>query len=103
MSPEEGGSSRRKVSPVASDLKDSSPVSTTKRRAAPQRKRAQKDPNAPTRPLSAYLLFLLDKQNEIRQNNSEITNVADVTRMVGSAWREITPELRKVFLLIFNL
>ncbi|GAV02645.1 hypothetical protein RvY_13184 [Ramazzottius varieornatus] len=94
-SPGEGSSRGRNASPDA--VSDRSNNTHERRKSGPQRKRAQKDPNAPTRPLSAYLLFLLDKQEEIRKDNSEITGVADVTRMVGAAWREITPETKKKY------
>ncbi|XP_055354536.1 high mobility group protein 20A-like [Paramacrobiotus metropolitanus] len=66
-------------------------------RGHPQRKRAKKDPNAPVKPLSAYLLFLLDKQEEIRRNSRDVLSVAETTKRVGQAWRTLSSEDRKIY------
>lgn len=62
----------------------------------PQRKRTKKDPNAPTKPLSAYLHFLIEKQEEIRNSASDVMSVAEITRQVGAAWRLLSAQERKV-------
>ena len=61
-----------------------------------QRKRAVKDPHAPTRPLSAYLCFLVNKQEEFRRSDPAKQVVAEITRRVGAAWRELSEDQRKV-------
>ena len=65
-----------------------------------ERHRKRKDPNAPVRPRSAYLFFLLDKNVEIRTqegfDSKSKGSVADVTKLVGEAWQKLTPEEKLV-------
>ncbi|OQV12802.1 hypothetical protein BV898_12931 [Hypsibius exemplaris] len=68
-----------------------------KQKVAVQRKRAVKDPHAPTRPLSAYLCFLVEKQEEFRKADPEKQVVAEITRRVGAAWRALSEDERKKY------
>ena len=48
----------------------------------------QKDPGAPKRPLSAYMLFAREKRAEVLQQQPELkSSVKDVARILGEMWR----------------
>ena len=49
------------------------------------RKRAKKDPNAPKKPLSAYMLFLQDKRADIKAKYPGCS-VADIAKKGGEMW-----------------
>lgn len=60
---------------------------------AKKKKRAKKDPNAPKRPLSAYMFFARDKREEIIGKKPELkANVAEVGRQIGAAWNSMPPD-----------
>lgn len=52
---------------------------------APKR-RAKKDPNAPRRPMSAFLAFSQARRSEVKNKNPTLKNT-DVSRLLGSIWR----------------
>lgn len=63
--------------------------------AAKKKKRAKKDPNAPKRPLSAYMFFAKRKREEIVQRHPELkANVAEVGKMIGAAWNQMAPDAK---------
>lgn len=51
----------------------------------------EKDPNAPVRPLSAYILFCNAKRAEIRAAHPNM-DAKDVTREMGKMWRELSEQ-----------
>lgn len=55
------------------------------------KKRAKKDPAAPKRPMSAFLLFSQDKRRIIKEKNPEMRNT-EVSKVLGDMWRNATPE-----------
>jgi hypothetical protein len=51
---------------------------------APKR-RAKKDPNAPRRPMSAFLAFSQARRSEVRKLNPTMDNT-DISKLLGSIW-----------------
>jgi HMG (high mobility group) box len=51
---------------------------------APKR-RAKKDPNAPRRPMSAFLAFSQARRSEVRKLNPSMDNT-DISKLLGSIW-----------------
>lgn len=60
----------------------------------PAKKRSHKDPNAPKRPMSAFLSFSNSKRAEVKAANPDIGN-AEVSRILAKMWKEAPEEERK--------
>ena len=58
-------------------------------------RKANRDPNAPKRPPSAYLLFQNEIREEMRQRYKDLT-YSEVLGKVSEAWKSLTEEQRKV-------
>jgi len=54
-------------------------------------KRAKKDPNAPKRPMSAFLFFSQDKRKIIKGENPGMRNT-EISRVLGELWKEASDE-----------
>lgn len=61
------------------------------------RRAAEKDPNKPKRPTSAYFYFAQHKRDEYSKAGTPITRVADFTKQVSEEWRGLTPSAKKPF------
>mmetsp|Transcript_2858 Transcript_2858/g.4383 ORF Transcript_2858/g.4383 Transcript_2858/m.4383 type:complete len:392 (+) Transcript_2858:263-1438(+) len=59
--------------------------------------RRKKDPSAPKRPMSAFLMFAQTKRRQLQAENPDIPN-ADISRMLGEKWRSASPEDKAPFL-----
>lgn len=55
-----------------------------------------KDPNAPKKGMSAFMLFSNDQRNAIKTKNPEAT-FGEIGRKVGEAWRGLTDKQRSVY------
>ena len=51
----------------------------------PSRRKKKKDPNEPTKPVSAYALFFRDRQASIKGRNPNMS-FGEVSKMVASMW-----------------
>ncbi|KAI8865416.1 putative high-mobility group non-histone chromosomal protein, partial [Ramicandelaber brevisporus] len=51
--------------------------------------RKTKDPNAPKRPLSAYLIFTGDKRGSIQAENPDIKQ-KDIMKKLGEMWSQMS-------------
>jgi hypothetical protein len=60
----------------------------------PAKKRSQKDPNAPKRPMSAFLSFSNSKRAQVKIKHSDIGN-AEVSRILAQMWKDAGEEERK--------
>lgn len=49
----------------------------------------QKDPNAPKKGMSAFMIFSQENRSKIKESNPEAT-FADIGKMVGESWRGLT-------------
>jgi HMG (high mobility group) box len=60
----------------------------------PAKKRSQKDPNAPKRPMSAFLSYSNSKRAEAKTENPNIGN-AEVSRILAQMWKDAPESERK--------
>jgi len=61
-----------------------------------KKKKGKKDPNAPKRAASAYLIFSQAEGKKVRAANPEMS-APDVMREVGARWAKLNPAGRKPF------
>lgn len=59
----------------------------------PAKKRSLKDPNAPKRPMSAYLAFSNSRRAEVKRQNPQMGN-GELSRLLATMWRDAPPETR---------
>ncbi|KAL8442656.1 hypothetical protein Emag_006289 [Eimeria magna] len=79
-----GSSSKSSSSSSNSSSSSSAPAASSHRSS----KKHQKDPAAPKRPLSAYMLFAKEKRAEVLQQQPELrSQVKEVARAIGELWR----------------
>ncbi|WVQ74864.1 hypothetical protein IAR50_004471 [Cryptococcus sp. DSM 104548] len=55
-----------------------------------------KDPNAPKRPPSAYILFQNDVRDEIRRSNPNIA-YKEILHIISAKWKELGDDQKKVY------
>lgn len=55
--------------------------------------RTKKNPNAPKRPMSAFLFFSQDKRRVIKEANPGMRNT-EISRVLGGMWKKALPEER---------
>lgn len=60
----------------------------------PAKKRSQKDPNAPKRPMSAFLSYSHAKRAEVKKENPHMSN-AEISRILAQRWKEASDEEKK--------
>jgi len=60
-------------------------------------KKRDKDPNAPKRPLSAYLLFMSDFRVEYMAKYPDTKKVSDVAKAGAAKWGALTPSEKKPY------
>lgn len=58
--------------------------------------RAKKDPTAPRRNPSAFLLYSVNKRKEIKKENPDL-KTTDISRMLGRLWRETSEEEKRPY------
>lgn len=54
------------------------------------------DPDAPKRPMSAFLAFSNQRRAELKRNNPQATN-ADLSKMLSKQWKELDPETKNKY------
>eukprot|EP01066_Platyproteum_vivax_P009825 Platyproteum_vivax@DN4355_c0_g1_i3.p1 len=75
----------RKVEKAEKAEKETKPKKTTKAKK-------EKDPNAPKKPTTAYFAFMKERRPGVVEENPEIKNVAEISKILGSEWKELTEE-----------
>ena len=60
----------------------------------PAKKRTAKDPNAPKRPMSAFLSFSHAKRAEVKEAHPNMSN-AEISRVLAQLWKEAPEEAKK--------
>lgn len=60
----------------------------------PAKKRSQKDPNAPKRPMSAFLAYSHAKRAEVKKKNQNMNN-AEISRVLAQMWKGAPEEEKK--------
>lgn len=58
---------------------------------------ANKDPNAPKRPMSAFLAFSNQRRASLKRANPQLTN-ADLSKILSQMWKEAPPEIKKTYI-----
>ncbi|KAI9291388.1 HMG-box [Neoconidiobolus thromboides FSU 785] len=71
----------REGSPVDSDISSDEEVVVEKRRP-------EKDPNAPKRPANAFFMFCQLERAKMREENQDAT-LSDLTKLLGARWKEL--------------
>ncbi|EGU11435.1 Non-histone chromosomal protein [Rhodotorula toruloides ATCC 204091] len=65
--------------------------------------RAKKDPNAPKRPLSAYMHFSQDQRSVVKEENPDVTfvghceSIGEIGKILGAKWKELPEDERKPY------
>ncbi len=63
----------------------------------PAKKRSLKDPNAPKRPMSAYLAFSNCRRAKAKKENPQMGN-AELSRLLSTMWKEAPAETRQKYI-----
>jgi HMG (high mobility group) box len=74
-------------------LKDQSADATP---ASNKRKRNQKNPDAPDRPLSAYHLYAKEKREQVKSSLGADASGSDVVHEINRLWKELSDDFKKV-------
>ena len=64
--------------------------------AKSSKKGAEKDPNKPKRPLSAYMFFSQDWRERIKAENPE-AGFGEVGKLLGAKWKELDEDEKKPY------
>lgn len=59
-------------------------------------KSKKKDPNAPKKGMSAFMIFSNENRNKIKTQNPEVT-FAEIGRKLGAAWKALTDKQKQVY------
>jgi hypothetical protein len=63
--------------------------------AKPKTKK-EKDPNAPKKGLSAFMIFSSENRSRIKEENPEAT-FGEMGKLLGAKWREMSEDDKAVF------
>jgi HMG (high mobility group) box len=63
----------------------------------PANKRAPKDPNAPKRPMSAFLAFSNKRRASLKRETPDASN-ADLSKMLSQQWKEAPEAIKKKYI-----
>jgi len=74
--------------------KTDSPHGTTSK---PPKKGADRDPNMPKRPSSAFFIYSSEVRDKVRQDNPGIS-FGNLSKHIGNLWKEMDPEEKQRFL-----
>ncbi|KAI8923664.1 high mobility group box domain-containing protein [Entophlyctis helioformis] len=72
------------------------PKVTKKTEDGAKRTRAKKDPNAPKKPLSAFMIFSQENRAKIKEDNPE-ASFGEIGKLLGAAWRELSEKGKQVY------
>ncbi|UZJ53024.1 hypothetical protein CBS101457_002344 [Exobasidium rhododendri] len=71
-------------------------VKASEAAAGSKAKKAKKDPNAPKRPLSAYMFFSQDHREKVRTENAT-ASFGEIGRLLGAKWKEMEEADKKLY------
>jgi len=66
------------------------------RKSRTGKRKKKKDPNAPKRPRSAYILYCTEKRNEVKNEHPD-AKPADLMKMMGEMWNALSESKKKDF------
>jgi hypothetical protein len=58
--------------------------------------KAKKDPNAPKKPRSAYILFSSDNRADVKEENPDMITT-DITKEIARLWREANSDVKEEY------
>jgi len=58
--------------------------------------RRKKDPNAPKRPITAYMFYAQDQRKVVNQERPD-AKFGEVGKLIGEKWRQLSPEDKKKY------
>ncbi|KAI9032465.1 high mobility group box domain-containing protein [Hyaloraphidium curvatum] len=67
-----------------------------KKEKAGGKKKADKDPNAPKKPASAYMLFSSAKRAEVKAENPD-AGFGEIGKLLGAAWKDVSDAEKKKY------
>jgi len=73
-----------------------SPKGTKKSPAAPKKRKINRDPNAPKKPLTAFMLFNIAQRPTIRKETPS-ANFIELGKIVGEKWKGLGPDDKKIY------
>lgn len=74
----------------------SSTQANTQQPQSNKRKRRERDPDAPEKPLSAYHLYAKEKRDEIRASMPGTPSANDVIHEINRVWKGLSEEMKRV-------
>lgn len=77
----------KEVKPRAAKVEKAEKVTKTKK---------AKDPDAPKRPLSAYMFFSQDQRATVKEDNPDAT-FGDLGKLLGAKWKEMSDSEKKPY------
>lgn len=81
---------------IESAVSISSDVTTTTAAPEPKKKKTERDPLLPKKPMNAYLFFCRDKRDSIHKVNPGIVE-KEITKLLGESWRGLSEDERKTY------
>jgi hypothetical protein len=82
----------------SAQMESSSPVST---KISSPKIKVVKDPNAPKKPASSFLIFSSEMRPIIKQKNPDMTHL-DITKELGVLWKTADQKVSTSFLTCFH-
>lgn len=84
-----------KKKPVAKKKRAAKEPKTKKETKKPKKTKKKKDPNAPKRPLSAFMFYSQKTRPIVKQENPDAT-FAEVAKILGEQWKALDEKAKKV-------
>lgn len=57
--------------------------------------KVKKDPNAPKRPVSGYMLWLNDVRSQLKEDNPGL-KITELSKVAGQKWRSLSSSVKAV-------
>jgi len=92
-SPKKGATKRKRSSSSSGSEKKKKSSSTGEKKT----KRRKKDPDAPKKPLTAFLLFSNEHRDEVRKELGSEAKLPDVAKKLGKMWKKVSSDDKKKF------
>jgi hypothetical protein len=62
----------------------------------PKKKKAKKDPNAPKRPMNAYMFYMQDKRASVKEKNPNLSNT-ELLSALGAEWKKLSEKEKEPY------
>ena len=79
--------------PKSSSESDSDPESKTEKK---RKVKKEKDPDAPKRPLTPYILFCMEKRDTVKTDNPSMGGT-EITTELGRLWKKLTDDEKDIY------